>query len=39
MVLVCRACAARAEEKRKNRRFVALAAGLAAMFLLALALV
>jgi hypothetical protein len=39
VVLVCRSCAARAEEKRQNRRFVALAACLAALFLLALSLV
>jgi curved DNA-binding protein CbpA len=38
VALVCRACAARAEEKRKNRRFLALAACLAALFLLALSL-
>ena len=36
VALVCRACAARAEEKRKNRRFLAMAACLAALFLLAL---
>jgi hypothetical protein len=39
VALVCRACAARAEEKRKNRRFLALAACLAALFLVALVLV
>jgi curved DNA-binding protein CbpA len=39
VALVCRACAARAEEKRRNRRFLALAAALAASFLLALSLV
>jgi curved DNA-binding protein CbpA len=39
VALVCRACATRAEEKRKNRRFLALAACLAALFLVALVLV
>jgi hypothetical protein len=39
MALVCRACAAKAEERRKNRRFIALAVCMAALFLLGLALV
>jgi curved DNA-binding protein CbpA len=39
VALVCRACAVRAEDKRRNRRFLALAAALAASFLLALSLV
>jgi hypothetical protein len=39
MALMCRACAARAEERHRNRRFAALAACMAALFLLGLALV
>ena len=39
MALVCRACAAQVEERRKNRRFIALAVSMAALFLLGLALV
>jgi hypothetical protein len=39
MALVCRACAVRAEERRKNRRFIALAVCLGAVIFLGLALV
>ena len=39
MALVCRACAARTQERRKNRQFIALAVSMAALFLLGLALV